>query len=344
MPPVKKDGEMSRSSRRDQRTPAEENISRLRELTRELTRSIQSFKNWMNVATSADRARVKVPNVLIQAWLHTLMGFIHSTQETHLWDKHVQVAESLIKAGMKEVVDGLSDQDLLGRAAVLPMELVSMISLKLIQDSTNTAPDIALTYSDYLDSLEVDITTKTSDRSTQQRINFLKQEIAVIKKTVKSQSSIFRAIPVPRWNTNQPAAPRSNRYQEVDVLHSRYKPAGNNNYYASGPAAKHDMGYPSAPEKYSSTAPHVYISNTTPELRIRERREHYNEGYDDKWMNIDDLDQGEFYKLSAVSPGGFRDLLSSECVSFVERRLLDFEEFERHADDLEAMVSNTCLK
>lgn len=43
--------------------------------------------------------------------------------------------------------------DLLSKEVILPMDIVSLLSLKLLQDSTGALPNIDRTYSEYLHAL-----------------------------------------------------------------------------------------------------------------------------------------------------------------------------------------------
>lgn len=125
----------------------------VRKVLRQLTQPIQSFKAVLAHAHQRDRARVVIPNQFVQAWLHLLMGLIHSSADGYVWRDHFEFAEGLIRSAMREVVGGLSNMNLLDRAVIGPMELVSMIGLSLFRDLTGNHINISETYSEYLQSL-----------------------------------------------------------------------------------------------------------------------------------------------------------------------------------------------
>jgi hypothetical protein len=81
------------------------------------------------------------------------MTLIYSTSSSDGWSEHSEVAQKLIKDGIGEVMDSLGNESLLNRAVLLPMEIVSLLSLQLLQDSTGSYPNLGATYSEYLDAL-----------------------------------------------------------------------------------------------------------------------------------------------------------------------------------------------
>lgn len=148
--------------------PAEFVVPAVRTYLRNLTQAIQSFKNILSHAEPLERAGIKVPDELIRAWMHLLMALIYSTQGAQAWRDHLEIVLSLIKTGMEGVIDGMTSDSLLDKVVVLPLEIVSLLSLKLLEDSTGTYPNIRATYSEYLDSLVRKIHTigePTSERT-----------------------------------------------------------------------------------------------------------------------------------------------------------------------------------
>jgi len=130
------------------------NASGIRRFLRRLTQPIQSFQQLLSNARAVDRAHIPMPDEFVKAWLHLLMGLIYSTQEAHLWREHTDNAETLVKTGMRKVIEGLSTYVLLDRAAVRPLELVSLVCLELFNGITAASHrDISETYYDYLQAL-----------------------------------------------------------------------------------------------------------------------------------------------------------------------------------------------
>lgn len=94
-----------------------------------------------------------MPLDLIRAWLHLVMGLIYASHETHSWEDHLEVADSLIKSGMKQIMERLSNLNLLERSSVLPLEVVSLISYGLLSNTSGKFAGISDTYSEYLKAL-----------------------------------------------------------------------------------------------------------------------------------------------------------------------------------------------
>jgi hypothetical protein len=142
-----------RYSRTTSRSLNELNVSSTRDALRELTQEIQSFTNIISHAQPVERASITVPIQLIRAWIYLLLGLAKATKKMVTRNTHFYNAMDLLKEGMAEVMQALPSDDLLAREVVLPMEVVSLLSLKLLQDTTGTFPNLDTTYSEYLNAL-----------------------------------------------------------------------------------------------------------------------------------------------------------------------------------------------
>jgi hypothetical protein len=120
---------------------------------RALTKDIQSFTNIISHAQPLERANITIPIQLIRAWIYLILALAKSTKKTITRNGHFDNAQDLIKEGMAEVMQALPSEDLLAREVVLPMEVVSLLSLKLLQDTTGTFPNLDTVYSEYLNAL-----------------------------------------------------------------------------------------------------------------------------------------------------------------------------------------------
>jgi len=114
---------------------------------------VQAFQSILAHADDSSRAAIDVPEDFIRAWLHFLMGLVYSNHDEHTSFEHLTVADSLMRTGMRTVMDSLSEQALLQKSAVLPLEVVSLASLTLLQDLTSKYPNISETYSEFLKAL-----------------------------------------------------------------------------------------------------------------------------------------------------------------------------------------------
>ncbi|TDZ13014.1 hypothetical protein C8035_v000464 [Colletotrichum spinosum] len=273
----------------------------LRKALRQLALPILAFKNILSHAEPANRLEIDVPLDLIRAWLHLVMGLIYASHETQKWEDHLDVADELVKSGMKHIMERLSNLKLMDRSSVLPLEMVSLMSYGLMSNASGKYAGISDTYSEYLKALENEIANGQSDLSYQQRINFLRQEVAVINRTIAAQNDVFNSILSARdgmaatttrhlrMNRVHFNEAQGRNYQEVATLRSRLRKAGNR--------------YEDDDEANALLEPLAEVS--------------------------------DFYKLPSTDAAGFRDLLAAECAQLLERRARDFDEYAEQADVLE---------
>ena len=100
-----------------------------------------------------ERAAIDLPRVLVTSWLHVVSGFICTRSLGNSWLAHLTKARVLITEGMNAIVQGISSRNILNDSAILPMEIASLLSLRLLQDQVGKADDIIETYSQYLSLL-----------------------------------------------------------------------------------------------------------------------------------------------------------------------------------------------
>lgn len=128
-------------------------LSDLKPLLKSISQDIQAFQSIMSYADEKERENVDLPREFVTAWLHVVSGMIATTEGVGIWLVHLSKARALIGDGMQRIIQGLSSQSLLDSAAVLPMEVMSLIAMQLLQDQVGKADDIADTYSQFLSSL-----------------------------------------------------------------------------------------------------------------------------------------------------------------------------------------------
>jgi hypothetical protein len=131
-------------------------VKEIRASLRELARIIIPFNETFSHARGADRIKIRVSVEFVQAWPHWLMALVCSLQDIDKSERLINDTTTLLKEGMKLVIQDLSKKPLIDRSVVLPLELVSLISLRLLQDVTPGVLDISKTYSA---ALEVVVST-----------------------------------------------------------------------------------------------------------------------------------------------------------------------------------------
>ncbi|KAI1765348.1 hypothetical protein GGR53DRAFT_270001 [Hypoxylon sp. FL1150] len=299
------------------RRRADAHIHPIKSTLRGLTRVIQSFQDIMSHTPGHLRSKIEVPDGLVIAWLHLVMGLVQASVSSVAWNENMDVAEALIRKGMNDIMDELPAEDLLSSSIVQPMELVALVSMNLLRDSTGTYSSINNTYSDYLKGLENEITANNSDRSHQFRLALFKQEIAVIRRVVASQSQVVDGMTVPQ----RPGWSDQTR-REREMLEREREKSKADTVRMMRSHEKQGAAYVDRMDVYE--VPNPYYKRSASGLA----------GFDPA------RDPDAFSKLASTDPGGFRELLGRECRSWLERRDIEFEELEVEASRLEDMNAN----
>lgn len=127
-------------------------LRELRLRLRKLCIKLQTFNEIFTDVQKLDRAKIVVPELIVDSWIHLLMGLIYlSDYRTYdRGDRLLDIAQQLIHGGMAAMVRSLSNKSLLGNSVVLPLELLSLLSLKVLQDVTKDMPNITEIYSESL--------------------------------------------------------------------------------------------------------------------------------------------------------------------------------------------------
>ncbi|KAI1142915.1 hypothetical protein F5Y05DRAFT_408368 [Hypoxylon sp. FL0543] len=301
---------------------AEPNLYPLRATLRGFTRVIQSFQDILSHAPASLRTKVEVPDDLVRAWLHLVVALVQASLNEEAWNENIAVAEALMRRGMDEIMDELPTDDLLSRSVVQPMDLVALVSLKLLQDSTGTYSSINGTYSDYLKGLENEITSNNSDRSHQFRITLFKQEVAIICRVIASQINVVdRMMTVtqrPGWN-DQTRKEREMQERERERLRAEATTARSRSYEKQG------VAYVDRLDAWSE-GHNAYYQKSAPGLHGL----HFEPTQD----------PDAFSRLASTDPGGFRELFGRECRSWLERRDNEFLDLDVEASRLEDMNAN----
>lgn len=128
-------------------------MSNLTSTLRNIARTVQSFQRMLSKTTAADRAKIEVPDGLVCAWLHVIIALVQFAQSPEAWDGNLDVASSLIKNGMRDIMENLFTGDLLQKAVVQPTDLTLILSWMLLKNSVKTSVTLSDTYSQYIRAL-----------------------------------------------------------------------------------------------------------------------------------------------------------------------------------------------
>ncbi|KDN67583.1 hypothetical protein CSUB01_03637 [Colletotrichum sublineola] len=295
---------------------ADDNIPQVRRDFRDLCRQIQLFKQIMIHAQASDRARFNVPPQLFNAWIYLILATIQGSLDIGTYQSHMGNATILLEDGMRSILKTYSPHSLLEWSSILPTELLSQISLKLINDVAEEHLNITTVYSDYVDDLET--------------IQRLITEIDVVIDVLKQQLNIFRGIirhanPGYYYNSQEPIRHVTER---IDY-DSRRKPSflGPERTDVAARERTRTRTRTQSREHYAQDKVDLYKSNY-----------HYvQEAFSDDGYP---REQGEGPKLSPTDRGGFRELLANECERVINQRLDDFGYFKMQANYLSQTNQN----
>ncbi|ATY59351.1 Mg2+ transporter [Cordyceps militaris] len=153
---------------------------------------LRAFQAIMSHVPNEYRLKLEAPRQFVTAWLHVISGLVLCRAGDSSWESHLSIAQRrLLSDGMDRMIHGLPAHDLLDSVVLQPFEIASLAVLKLMQDRASQPDDINETYSQYLASLDNDITTKPSDRSYQHRIDLVRRELSAVRRTVTRQRQII---------------------------------------------------------------------------------------------------------------------------------------------------------
>lgn len=306
-------------------------------------------------AQHADRVQIHVPDQLIDGWLHLLLGLSYMSSDPERASSFLDFhAKPLISQGLNAIVKDMAKKPLFEKSIILPQELVSLMSMKLLTDVTPGLPNISQTYSAYLSAIvspeifgvlakvmadtnhyneqEADITGKQSDRSHEQRLDLLDQELSVVQSTLRSQRDIFE---------------RLERYSQQ----SAYKmPASARSRVGVIPVPPNAGYYSGAPRNAPGMVPNMHrqYDHGYEQGRLKSAHGYGKQGYghypEPPPFYVEDVSGSmadESKQLSARDPGGFRQLFLNECILQLDQREREFEEYELHSNHLRVMVCSS---
>lgn len=179
---------------------------------RDMRTDILAFNEIFANLEELDRAQINTPMTLVNAWIHVTLALATFTTDARRSLELAERARSEINMGMKEIISARSEPLRLQNLAVLPFDLVALLSMKLTKDITPSLPDIYTTYSSYASVLvsgshvqfrvciltsspqESDIDTKPPDRRIEQKLGHLKQELSIIEWIVDIQRANLRTM------------------------------------------------------------------------------------------------------------------------------------------------------
>ncbi|KAJ6782861.1 hypothetical protein PWT90_09947 [Aphanocladium album] len=217
------------------------NRDRLMRSLRIIFPKIKAFQAIMSHVPNETRPNLEAPRQFVTAWLHIVSGLVLCRSRDSAFESHISIAVGrLLHEGMDRMIQALPSHDLLDSVVLQPFEIASLAVLKLMQDRASQPDDINETYSQYLASLDNDITTKPSDRSYQHRIDLVRRELSAVRRTVTRQRHIIATM----RQTMYPNAMTDFLRGDDDNYYPRPRHTNNRNYrHEHYPEARREEDY-----------------------------------------------------------------------------------------------------
>ncbi|KAJ3579507.1 hypothetical protein NPX13_g1054 [Xylaria arbuscula] len=316
-------------------------LSFTRKALRESTRLILLFQQVMSHAPDSNKARVEIPTKLLQAYIYLVLAIVQSSVDFNLHLAHMRTFFDLLQVGMRTMMKSFSTSSLLTYSSVQPTDVLSLISLKLLNDLTGPFSNINGIYSGWIKSLETEIETKPT-LAHQEKIQWLLVEISVIMETLEQQRSVFSEIMRSRTPTPQPSIPGQPPPGGSHIPATSYAASASHapeRSYApvytrrSRESEVHTRTRTRSRERYAPP-PAYYASRSRSHAHWRSYNDDVSVGSED-WYRREDLDDG--FQLPALDPGGYRLLLARDCLGIIDQRIAEFRQFKRRVMTLNQM-------
>ncbi|KAK7931229.1 Mg2+ transporter protein- CorA-like/Zinc transport protein ZntB [Apiospora marii] len=286
-------------------------LSEVRNMLRGLSRIIVYFQGIMKHVPAADRRALFIPDTLVLAWMHLLMALVMSLHEIEGWDENLGVFGELTIKGSMDVMSTLPRVDLRKHTAMQPLQLVSLLGLKLFQDSTDGNQTLSDIYAEYIKDLDNEIRVSPS-RSHQSRIGWLLEEIAIIMDVIATQRQIVSGL------QSRPGRPTQLKRVEAGLLQTV--------------GSKHDTPEYDALDITAHQRSRFHSS--THHVRPHSTAHHVSRQVEPV---IGSTEPDDISKLSPTDPNGLLGLLLGDCKYWVDKRTREFSEMRTEAARLEAM-------
>ncbi|KAJ4272093.1 hypothetical protein NW762_000803 [Fusarium torreyae] len=305
------------------RTTFDNTVSDLRTCLRNFSRDHIALQSIVTYSSKEERVGIELPSEFTKAWLYVTMGMIYGSKDDEKWENRVSRADELVEKGSKKLLQELCGKNLLDKAAVLPLEVLSLVTLGLLQDQVGKSDDICDTYSQYLNSLDNAITSRPSDRSFQHQLELVQQELVAVKRTLWKQKALICR--VRKSLTDIDTHDIVMRQYDQDMLLKDAEMCLHQTETALVAAPPPPSYRPD--EDYTRIAPVTYAQEVAPA---------------NDYMGLDDdflFDMATSSKLSPTDAGGLRGLFFLDCSRLIEQREFEFRRFTDFSKDLERAIA-----
>lgn len=124
-----------------------------RKTLRGIARQILLFQQIMSHAPDPNKSGIEIPAKLLQAYIYFVLAIAQGSVNTSMYWSHMRTFSRLLRAGMQTMLKSFSPSSILTYSSILPTDILSLISLKLLSDLTGPCPDINNVYSAWIKTL-----------------------------------------------------------------------------------------------------------------------------------------------------------------------------------------------
>lgn len=114
---------------------------------------MEQFKYLLSGIDPTRRSGIAIPAELENAWLHILMSLVMFIEDPALSESKATICSNMVRDGMAQVIKGLVQTSLSERSVLMPLDVTSLINLRLLHDLTSDRPDITESYRASLSSI-----------------------------------------------------------------------------------------------------------------------------------------------------------------------------------------------
>ncbi|KAI0172238.1 hypothetical protein GGR52DRAFT_460033 [Hypoxylon sp. FL1284] len=132
---------------------ANSTLSLARKTLRSIIRQILLFQQVMSHAPRTKDTGIEMPTQLPQAYIYFVLAFVQASADIRLYQSHIETFSRLLQEGMRTMLRSFSLSSLITYSSVPPNEVISLISLKLLNDLTGIYPNISSVYSQWIQTL-----------------------------------------------------------------------------------------------------------------------------------------------------------------------------------------------
>lgn len=114
---------------------------------------ILPFTEFFAHAQQAELAGIEPPPELIDVWIHVILALATFSQDRRRSRQLMRQAVVGLEQGLQTIIDARAREIQLEHVPALPLDLVSLMTWRLLHDVTGDFPNIYETYSSYLLSI-----------------------------------------------------------------------------------------------------------------------------------------------------------------------------------------------